>query len=250
MVALRIIPCLDIKDGRVVKGVRFGDLRDAGDPVEAARRYEEQGGDELVLLDVSASPEGRAHAVETVAAVREHLSIPVTAGGGVRSVDDAYRLLEAGADKVAVNTAAVGRPRLVKELAERFGSQCTVVSVDAGRYPAGWHVIVGSGRIWTGIEVVDWCREAVALGCGEILLTSWDRDGTKEGYDLGLIESVASAIGVPVVASGGAHTPEDLVAAFGAGATAALVASILHDGETTVQELKVEMERHGLEVRR
>jgi len=247
--ASRVIPCLDIKDGRVVKGIRFQGLRDAGDPVECAGLYERQGADEIVLLDVSATPEGRGHALETVRAVRSELSIPLSVGGGVKSPDDAGRLLEAGADKVGVNTAAVSRPGLIGEIAERFGTQCTVLAVDAAAGEAGWEVVVESGRTRTGLDVVEWCRKAVAIGAGEILLTSWDRDGTRSGYDLDLITSVSSVVTVPVIASGGADEPGHLVAAIGAGASAALIASILHDGDTTVGELKAAMREAGIVVR-
>jgi imidazoleglycerol phosphate synthase cyclase subunit len=247
--ASRVIPCLDIKDGRVVKGVKFQGLRDAGDPVECARLYESQGADEIVLLDVSATPEGRGHALETVRAVRSVLSIPLSVGGGVRAADDAGRLLEAGADKVGINTAAVTRPALVGEIAERFGTQCTVLAVDAAADSDGWKVVVESGRKRTGLDVVEWCRKAVATGAGEILLTSWDRDGTRSGYDLDLTSAVASAVTVPVIASGGADGPEHLVEAIGAGASAALIASILHDGDTTVGALKRAMSQAGIVVR-
>jgi len=247
--ASRVIPCLDIKDGRVVKGVRFQGLRDAGDPVECAGLYERQGADEIVLLDVSATPEGRGHALETVRAVRSELSIPLSVGGGVKSPDDAGRLLEAGADKVGVNTAAVSRPGLIGEIAERFGTQCTVLAVDAAAGEAGWEVVVESGKTRTGLDVVEWCRKAVAIGAGEILLTSWDRDGTRSGYDLDLIASVSSVVTVPVIASGGADRPGHLVAAIEAGASAALIASILHDGDTTVGELKGALREAGIVVR-
>jgi imidazole glycerol-phosphate synthase subunit HisF len=247
--ASRVIPCLDIKDGRVVKGVRFQGLRDAGDPVECAGLYERQGADEIVLLDVSATPEGRGHALETVRAVRSELSIPLSVGGGVKSPDDAGRLLEAGADKVGVNTAAVSRPGLIGEIAERFGTQCTVLAVDAAAGEGGWEVVVESGRTRTGLDVVEWCRKAVAIGAGEILLTSWDRDGTRSGYDLDLITSVSSVVTVPVIASGGADRPGHLVAAIEAGASAALIASILHDGDTTVGELKAALRDAGIVVR-
>jgi imidazole glycerol-phosphate synthase subunit HisF len=247
--ASRVIPCLDIKDGRVVKGVKFQGLRDAGDPVECARLYETQGADEIVLLDVSATPEGRGHALETVRAVRSALSIPLSVGGGVRSADDAGRLLEAGADKVGINTAAVARPALIGEIADRFGTQCTVLAVDAAANGDGWEVVVESGRRRTGLDAVEWCRKAVATGAGEILLTSWDRDGTRSGYDLDLIAAVSSSVTVPVIASGGADRPEHLVQAIVAGASAALIASILHDGDTTVEALKQEMIRAGIVVR-
>jgi imidazoleglycerol phosphate synthase cyclase subunit len=247
--ASRVIPCLDIKDGRVVKGVRFQGLRDAGDPVECAGLYERQGADEIVLLDVSATPEGRGHALDTVRAVRSVLSIPLSVGGGVRSADDAGRLLEAGADKVGINTAAVSRPGLIGEIAERFGTQCTVLAVDAAAGAAGWEVVVESGRKRTGLDVVEWCRKAVAIGAGEILLTSWDRDGTRSGYDIDLITSVSSVVTVPVIASGGADGPGHLVAAIEAGASAALIASILHDGDTTVGDLKEALGEAGIVVR-
>ena len=247
--AARVVPCLDIKEGRVVKGVKFQALRDAGDPVECAASYEAQGADEIVLLDVSATPEGRGHALDTVRRVRAVLSIPLTVGGGVRGADDAGTLLEAGADKVGVNTAAVARPALVTEIAERFGAQCTVLAVDAAAAGAGWEVVVESGGRRTGIDVVEWCEKATAMGAGEILLTSWDRDGTGEGYDLELIEAVSSAVTVPVIASGGADAARHLVDALLSGASAALVASILHDGETTVSELKRELASAGILVR-
>lgn len=247
--AARVIPCLDLKDGRVVKGVRFQGLRDAGDPVECAALYEKQGADEIVLLDVSATPEGRGHALGTVRGVRAVLAIPLTVGGGVRVADDAGRLLEAGADKVGVNTAAVDRPALIGEIAERFGTQCTVLAVDAAATDRGWEVVVESGRRRTGIDVVEWCRKATSMGAGEILLTSWDRDGTRLGYDLGLTGAVSGAITVPVIASGGANEPGHLVAALQAGASAALVASILHDGDTTVTDLKTALAAAGILVR-
>lgn len=249
MLANRIVPCLDIDDGRVVKGVRFQGLRDAGDPVECAESYEEQGADEIVLLDVSATPEGRSNNLKVVDAVRQVLSIPLTVGGGVRRVEDARRLLEAGADKVGVNTAAVARPSLVTEMMERFGAQCTVVAVDAATSANGWEVVVRSGSERTGIEAVEWCAEAVARGAGEILLTSWDRDGTGEGYDIELIRAVARAVTVPVIASGGASGSGHMVEAFRAGASAALIASILHDGNTTVGELKESIASAGIRVR-
>lgn len=249
MLANRVIPCLDIDDGRVVKGIRFQGLRDAGDPVECARAYQEQGADEVVLLDVSATPEGRANNIEVVSAVRDVMSIPLTVGGGVREVSDAQRLLEAGADKVGVNTAAVDRPGLITELSERFGAQCTVVAVDAASTGSSWEVVVKSGKVRTGRDVVAWCVEVTKRGAGEILLTSWDRDGTGEGYDLALISAVAEAITVPVVASGGARSHLHMAAAIEAGAQAALVASILHDGVTTVDELKKGLAVSGIRVR-
>lgn len=245
----RVIPCLDVRDGRVVKGVRFQGLRDAGDPAEQAARYAEQGADELVVLDVSATPEGRANAAETVRAVRERIRIPLTVGGGVRRVEDAARLLDAGADKVGVNTAAVERPALLGELAERFGRQCVVLALDAARAGEGWEVVTRSGKERTGRDAVDWAREATALGAGEILLTSWDRDGTRSGYDTALIGAISRAVEVPVIASGGANTAQHLVEALAAGADAVLAASIFHDGDTTVFALKAQLAAAGVEIR-
>lgn len=250
MLAKRVIPCLDIDAGRVVKGVRFQGLRDAGDPVECARAYEEQGADEIVLLDVSATPENRGNNLAVVDAVRRVLSIPLTVGGGVRNTDDAAWLLDAGADKVGVNTAAVQRPGLITELSERFGAQCTVVAVDAAATGAGWwEVVVRSGRERTGMDVVEWCSKAVANGAGEILLTSWDRDGTGSGYDIDLITAVSQAVNVPIVASGGASSPRHMIEAVSAGASAALIASMLHDGVTTVGSLKESLRAAGIGVR-
>ena len=243
----RVIPCLDVRDGRVVKGVRFQGLRDAGDPVERAAAYEAQGADELVILDVSATPEGRAHAAETVDAVRRVLSIPLTVGGGVRRPDDARRLLDAGADKVGVNTAAVERPELVRELAETFGVQCTVVAVDAARrddLDAGatpgdaWEVVTRSGTNRTGVDAVEWCARCEQLGAGEILLTSWDRDGTRTGYDLELLRATAGRVALPVIASGGVNDPGHLAEGVEAGATGVLAASIFHDDDWTVEGVK------------
>jgi cyclase len=249
MLAKRVIPCLDIDDGRVVKGVRFQGLREAGDPVTCASAYESQGADEIVLLDVSATPEGRDHNLAVVKAVREALSIPLTVGGGVRAAGDAATLLWAGADKVAVNTAAVLRPDLIAEMSGRFGAQCTVVAVDAARRRDTWEVVVRSGRDKTGIDAVEWCGKAVAAGAGEILLTSWDQDGTGDGYDTDLLRQTAASVNVPVIASGGAAGVGDMIDAFEAGASAALVASILHDGVTTVDALKKGMAAAGIVVR-
>jgi len=245
----RVIPCLDVADGRVVKGVRFQGLRDAGDPVALARAYAEQGADELVMLDVSATPAGRATAADTVRAIRAVLDIPLTVGGGVRTVDDAARLLQAGADKVAVNSAAVARPALLTELADRFGSQCVVLALDAARCADAWEVVVQSGKKRTGLDAVDWAAEATSLGAGEVLLTSWDRDGTGDGYDTALLDNVSARVCVPVIASGGARNPADLAAAVRAGASAVLAASIFHDGEWTVSRLKAALDTQGLETR-
>lgn len=249
MLANRVIPCLDVDGGRVVKGVKFQGLRDAGDPVACAGAYEAQGADEIVLLDVSATPEGRANNLSVVGAVRQALSIPLTVGGGVRTANDAARLLEAGADKVGVNTAAVKRPDLVTELRDRFGAQCTVVAVDAAKGASGWEVVIRSGRDRTGIDAVEWCRKAVAAGAGEILLTSWDRDGTGDGYDTELVRQTTHAVNVPVIASGGAAGVGHMIEAFEAGASAALVASILHDGVTSVDTLKEALAVAGIVVR-
>lgn len=250
MLTRRIVPCLDVDGGRVVKGVRFQGLRDAGDPVERAAVYEAQGADELVMLDVSATPEGRGSATDTVARVREVLAIPLTVGGGVRSEDDAERLLKAGADKVAVNTAAAHDPSLLDRLAQRFGCQCTVLALDAAQIgESRWELVVKSGRERTGRDAIAWAREAADRGAGEIVLTSWDRDGTRQGYDIALVAASCAAVRVPVVASGGAANAEHLVAAARAGASALLVASILHDGDTTVGELKAALRAAGEEVR-
>jgi cyclase len=247
--APRVIPCLDVKDGRVVKGVRFQGLRDAGDPVAQAAAYQEQGADELVVLDVSATPEGRRTGLEVVSRVRDVLAIPLTVGGGVRRLEDVAALLEAGADKVALNTAAVRDPALLTRLAEAFGAQCTVLSLDAACSPQGWEVVVRSGRERTGLDALTWAREASERGAGEVLLTSWDRDGTQSGYDLQLVAAVSAAVSVPVIASGGARTARDLGAALKAGADAVLAASIFHDGLTTVDRIKAELRDLGVSVR-
>ena len=252
MLTVRVIPCLDVRDGRVVKGVRFQGLRDAGSPPELAGEYERQGADEITLLDVSATPEGRATAHVTVQEVRERLALPLTVGGGVKSADDAAALLEAGADKVGINTAAVRRPEVLDEMARRFGCQCTVLAIDAAMNEESgrFEVITLSGRENTGLDAVAWAREAVDRGAGEILLTSWDRDGTKDGYDLPLIRAVARTVDVPIVASGGAATAEHMAEAVAAGADAVLAASIFHYREVTVAELKDELAALGVEVRR
>lgn len=251
MLKIRIIPCLDCRDGRVVKGVRFQGLRDAGDPAGRASEYETQGADEVVLLDVSATPEGRNTQVETVRHVREQLAIPLTVGGGVHSVEAAGRLLDAGADKVSMNTAAVRDPSLITQVATRFGSQCAVLAIDAAARQdgPGWEIVVLSGKERTGRDAVAWAKEAVERGAGEILLTSWDRDGTRSGYDLHLIEAVSKAVNVPVIASGGANSPQHLLEALQAGADAVLAASIFHDGEWTVGRLKAELASHGISIR-
>ena len=247
---LRIVPCLDVRHGEVVKGVRFQQLRRAGVPAERAALYEEQGADELVLLDVAASPEGVGTQLETVRAVRARLHIPLTVGGGVRQVDDARRLLAAGADKVSVNTAAVADPDLLRRMAEAFGSQCVVLAIDARRANGSWETLTVGGRVAEGGDAVDWARRGVERGAGEILLTSWDRDGTRDGCDLDLLRRVSRAVPVPVIASGGVGRREDAYEAWRAGAAAVLAASIFHDGEETPDGVKSYLDEKGVPVRR
>jgi cyclase len=256
MLARRIIPCLDVKGGRVVKGVRFVELRDAGDPVEIAERYDAEGADELTFLDITASHEERPIILDVVARTAERIFMPLTVGGGVRTLDDVRALLRAGADKVSINTAAVARPQFVAEAAERFGTQCVVVAIDARRRVAddparGWEVFTHGGRTPTGLDAVDWAARMDECGAGEILLTSMDRDGTRLGYDLELTRAVVDRVTVPVVASGGAGTLDDLVAGLETGgASAALVASLFHYGEHTVRAAKEHLARRGVPVRR
>ena len=253
MLPVRIIPCLDVRDGRVVKGVQFRGLTDQGDPAALAREYERQGADEVVVLDVTATTEVRATRLDTVRAVRAGLSVPLTVGGGIGGVDDAMALLEAGADKVAVNTAALGDPALLEDLATRFGSQCVVVSIDAlgseVLRDVAYEVVVRSGTEPLAIDAVAWARRAVDLGAGEILLTSIDRDGTRSGYELPLLRAVRSAVQVPMVASGGADSPEHMAEAVGAGADAVLAASIFHQRNWTVVEVKRALAELGVAVR-
>ncbi len=233
----------------MVKGVQFQGLRDAGDPGQLAAAYEAQGADEIVVLDVSATPEGRGNQLETVRRVRKELSIPLSVGGGVRDVQSAEALLDSGADKVGINTAAVERPEVLDALATRFGNQCTVLALDAARVGDAWEVVTRSGAVRTGRDAVAWAREAAERGAGEILLTSWDRDGTKDGYDCELLAAVSSAVQVPVIASGGAASPAHLIEALRAGADAVLAASIFHFGEYTVNVLKTQLAQAGLAVR-
>ena len=248
--AKRIIPCLDVTAGRVVKGVNFVNLRDAGDPVEIARRYDEQGADELAFLDITASSDQRDTIVHVVEAVAAQVFIPLTVGGGVRSAADVRRLLNAGADKVSINTAAVQDPGVVEDAAGRFGSQCIVVAIDAKRSGAGWEVFTHGGRKPTGLDAVEWARRMQAAGAGEILLTSMDRDGTRAGFDLALTRAVAEAVDVPVIASGGVGNLEHMAAGVLEGkADAVLAASIFHYGEYTVRQAKEVMAAHGIEVR-
>jgi cyclase len=255
MFKVRVIPCLDVKNGRVVKGVKFVDLRDAGDPVESAIAYDAAGADELTFLDITASQENRGILLDVVRRTAEACFMPLTVGGGVRSVDDIRKLLAAGADKVSINTAAVSRRTFVKEAAEKFGDQCIVVAIDAKKVsrpgePARWEIFTHGGRNPTGLNAVDFAREVVALGAGEILLTSMDRDGTKQGYDIALTRAVADAVPVPVIASGGVGTLDHLVDGIrDGGATAVLAASIFHFGEYSVRAAKEHMARAGLPMR-
>jgi imidazole glycerol-phosphate synthase subunit HisF len=250
MLAKRIIPCLDVKDGRTVKGTNFVGLRDAGDPVELAARYSAQSADELVFLDISATDEGRKTFASLVAEIARTINIPFTVGGGISSVADIARLLEAGADKVSINTAAVKTPDLIAESARNFGSQCIVLAVDAKRIEAGWRVFLNGGRVPTELDAGEWIVRGVELGAGEILLTSMDADGTKGGFEIGLTREISEAVGVPVIASGGAGRMEDFPGVFVRGrADAALAASVFHYGEIGIPELKLFLRMRGVEVR-
>ena len=251
-VVARVIPCLDVTDGRVVKGVNFVDLRDAGDPVELAARYDAEGADELVFLDITASSDDRATMVDMVARTAEQVFIPFTVGGGIRQVADARRMLRAGADKVSVNTAAVQRPELITEIAAEFGAQCVVCAIDAKYDPArgAWTVYLHGGRTATELDAVEWAVRAASLGAGEILLTSMDRDGTRDGFDIGLTSAVSSAVDVSVIASGGVGTLDHLAqGVLQGGATGVLAASIFHFGDHTIAEAKQVMAAHGITVR-
>lgn len=254
-VAVRVIPCLDVDAGRVVKGVNFDNLRDAGDPVELARRYNAEGADELTFLDITASAAGRETMVDVVRRTAEEVFIPLTVGGGVRSVEDVDRLLRAGADKVAINTAAVARPELLTEASRRFGAQCIVLSIDARRVvdgpptPSGFEVTTHGGRRGTGIDLVEWARRGEELGVGEILLNSMDGDGTQAGYDLEMIRAVRAAVTVPIIASGGAGRLEDFPPAIEAGANAVLAASVFHFGQLKIPEVKEALRAAGHPVR-
>lgn len=253
MLAKRIIPCLDVDNGRVVKGVRFVAIKDAGDPVEIARRYDLEGADELTFLDITASADNRETMVHVVEKVAGEVFIPLTVGGGIRTLDDIRRLLNAGADKVSINTAAVARPEFVREAAERFGSQCIVVAIDAKQVfdnPQRWEIFTHGGRKPTGLDAVEWARRMVAYGAGEILLTSMDRDGTKQGFDLELTRAISEAVSVPVIASGGVGTLQHLADGILRGkADAVLAASIFHFAEYTIREAKEHMASQGIEVR-
>ncbi|HHX85348.1 MAG TPA: imidazole glycerol phosphate synthase subunit HisF [Actinomycetales bacterium] len=254
--ATRVIPCLDVDAGRVVKGVNFLDLRDAGDPVELAAAYDAQGADELTFLDVTASSSGRGTMIDVVTRTAEQIFIPLTVGGGVRTAEDVDQLLRAGADKVSVNTAAIARPELLAELSRRFGSQCIVLSVDARTVPeggeptpSGWEVTTHGGRKGTGIDAVEWARRGQELGVGEILLNSMDADGTKAGFDLAMVRAVRAAVTIPVIASGGAGAVEHFAPAVHAGADAVLAASVFHFGEMTIGDVKKAMADEGITVR-
>ncbi|ASR02766.1 imidazole glycerol phosphate synthase subunit HisF [Gordonia rubripertincta] len=254
--ATRVIPCLDVDDGRVVKGVNFENLRDAGDPVELAERYDREGADELTFLDVTASSSGRSTMIDVVKRTADQVFIPLTVGGGIRTVEDVDMMLRAGADKVSVNTAAIARPEVLGEMSRRFGSQCIVLSVDARTVPegseptpSGWEVTTHGGRKGTGIDAVEWARRGQDLGVGEILLNSMDADGTKQGFDLRMLKAVRAAVRVPVIASGGAGKVEDFAPAVQAGADAVLAASVFHFGELTIHEVKAAMAEAGITVR-
>jgi cyclase len=245
----RVIPCMDVDGGRVVKGTKFLDIRDAGDPVDLAAFYDAAGADELVFLDITATSDKRATVVELARRAADEVFVPFTIGGGITSVEDAQAVLDAGADKVSVNSAAVRRPELLTEMADVFGAQCVVLAIDAKRVGDSWAVFVAGGRTPTGRDAIEWARQGVARGAGEILLTSMDRDGTQDGYDLALLTAISSAVDVPVIASGGAGEPEHLVAGLQAGADAVLCASIFHYGRYSVAEVKERLIAAGIPVR-
>lgn len=252
MLKKRIIPCLDVKDGRVVKGVNFVNLTDVGDPVDSARAYYEAGCDELIFLDITATSDNRETTVDMVRRVADQVFIPFTVGGGIRSVEDMNKMLKAGADKVAVNSSALANPQLISDCAQKFGNQCVVAAIDAKKMTDGrWHVFVAGGRKDTGMDLIQWAQEVVALGAGEILLTSMDKDGTKSGFDLEMLNRVAEVVDVPIIASGGAGNIEDIVEVFEkTTATGALAASIFHFGEVNIGETKQVLANAGIEVRR
>lgn len=247
--AKRIIPCLDVKDGRVVKGVNFVGLKDAGDPVEIAKRYNDEGADELTFLDITASHEERDTIVHIVEQVAREVFIPLTVGGGIRELNDIYRLLNVGCDKVSINSAAIKRPEFIDEGAKRFGAQCIVVAIDVKRTGNQWNVYLNGGRVDTGINALEWAKEVVDRGAGEILLTSMDADGTKAGFDLSITQQISRAVNVPVIASGGAGTMEHIKEAFESGADAALAASIFHYKEIDIMDLKRYLRDNGIAVR-
>ncbi|CUU69454.1 Imidazole glycerol phosphate synthase cyclase subunit [Campylobacter hyointestinalis] len=247
--AKRIIPCLDVNNGRVVKGINFLGLRDAGDPVEVAKRYNDEGADELCFLDITASSDGRDTIVHVVEEVAKQLFIPLTVGGGIRKIDDISRLLNVGCDKVSLNSAAIHNPNLISEAANKFGSQCVVVAIDVKKAGESYHVFINGGRVDTKIDAYEWAKKVYELGAGEILLTSMDSDGTKNGYDLEVTSQISNLVGIPVIASGGAGTMEHILEAFKAGADAALAASIFHYKEIEISELKKYLLANGIGVR-
>jgi cyclase len=250
MFAKRIVPCLDVKDGRVVKGINFINLRDAGDPIEQAKIYDEMGADELVFLDISATPRGRQTTLEIVQAIAEEVFLPLTVGGGIREVNDIRKTLLSGADKVSINSAAVKDPSLLTESAKRFGNQCIVLAIDAKRVDWGWEVFISGGRVPTGIDAVEWAKKGVKSGAGEILLTSMDRDGTGDGFDLEMVQEISSQVSVPVIASGGAGNMQDFVDVFKhTQAEAALAATLFHDKIMTIEDLKKYLTQHEISVR-
>ena len=249
MNSVRIIPCLDVNNGRVVKGIQFNNLTDAGSPFELAEEYQRQGADELVILDIAATPDEKEHRVNIVKKIRKRLMIPITVGGGIRTTDDARGLLLAGADKVAINTAAVINPSLIQEMSEQFGRQCTVLAIDAKKNGNIWEVCTLSGNKYTGINAITWAIEGEKLGAGEILLTSWDRDGSLDGYDTNLIREIRTSVNIPIIASGGASKPEDMIDAVKAGASAVLAASIFHYKTYTVKDIKEVLNENNIEVR-
>jgi cyclase len=249
LTAIRIIPCLDIKDGRVVKGINFVNLKDAGDPFEAAKVYSQEGADEICILDISASEEGRKASLQMISKIAENVFVPLTVGGGVRTWKDMREYLLAGADKVSINTGAVENPKLIKECAEIFGSQCVVVAIDAKRVGKSFRVFIYSGKKDTGLDAEDWAKKVVELGAGEILLTSIDKDGTQSGYDLELIQKISESVQVPIIASGGAGKKEHFLEAIRSGASACLAASIFHFGKIKIPELKKFLKEKGLNIR-
>ncbi|ALV25432.1 imidazole glycerol phosphate synthase HisFH, HisF subunit [Campylobacter iguaniorum] len=247
--AKRIIPCLDVNNGRVVKGVNFVELKDAGDPVEVARRYNDEGADELCFLDITASSDGRDTIVHVVEQVAKELFIPLTVGGGIRKLDDISKLLNVGCDKVSLNSSAVHNPNLINEAANKFGSQCVVVAIDVKKVDKSYHVFINGGRVDTGLDAYEWAKKVYELGAGEILLTSMNTDGTKSGYDLEVTSKIATLVGIPVIASGGAGTMEHILEAFKSGADAALAASIFHYKEIEIKALKEFLRANGIGVR-
>ncbi len=250
MLAKRIVPCLDVKDGRVVKGINFINLRDAGDPIEQAKIYDEMGADELVFLDISATPRGHQTTLKIVQSIAEKVFLPLTVGGGIREVEDIRKTLLAGADKVSINSAAVKDPALLTESAKRFGNQCIVLAIDAKRVNRGWEVFISGGRVPTGIDAVQWAKQGVECGAGEILLTSMDRDGTRDGFDLEMVKEISSNVSVPVIASGGAGSKQDFVDVFEqTQAEAALAATLFHDKIITIEELKLFLAKHKIPIR-